>query len=281
MKRKKRSLTTIILFSLFGGILCGLGINLFDTSGFLDQTFLQYALRPIGQMFIEALKMLVVPIVFISIVSGAASLGDIKRVGIIGGRTILFYLFTTAVAISIALCVGIWIAPGRGVDFNMSEQISGQLMEKKNIDMVFTSDCVRNIGTVKYFLKEDGQININDSFNEINWKRKDNEIEKKILRDFDFKEYGCESVNDVRKRMAEALKTILFHYQDDRILIASHKIAIISLLSIWCEIGYNYENDLIMSYEDQTIIDGVWEDLVIFKLEFEGKDLINLKRLYL
>ena len=138
MKRKKRSLTTIILFSLFGGILCGLGINLFDTSGFLDQTFLQYALRPIGQMFIEALKMLVVPIVFISIVSGAASLGDIKRVGIIGGRTILFYLFTTAVAISIALCVGIWIAPGRGVDFNMSEQISGQLMEKKNIDMVST-----------------------------------------------------------------------------------------------------------------------------------------------
>ena len=153
--------------------------------------------------------------------------------------------------------------------------------ELKNIDMVFTSDCVRNIGIVKYFIKEDGQININDSFNEINWKRKDNEIEKKILRDFDFKEYGCESVNDVRKRMAEALKTILFHYQDDRILIASHKIAIISLLSIWCEIGYNYENDLIMSYENQTIIDGVWEDLVIFKLEFEGKDLINLKRLYL
>ena len=138
MKRKKRSLTTIILFSLFSGILCGLGINIFDTSGLLDQTFLQYVLRPVGQMFIEALKMLVVPLVFVSIVCGAASLGDIKRVGVIGGGTVLFYLFTTAVAISIALCVGSWIAPGTGVEFNISEQIPEQLTEKKDIDIIST-----------------------------------------------------------------------------------------------------------------------------------------------
>ena len=50
---------------------------------------------------------------------------------------------------------------------------------------------------------------------------------------------------------------------------------------LYLKLNDYYKNDLIMSYEDQTIIDGVWEDLVIFKLEFEGKDLINLKRLYL
>lgn len=153
--------------------------------------------------------------------------------------------------------------------------------ELKNIDQVFTSDCVRNIDMVKYLVKEDGKININSNFNEINYNMITKDMEKKLLKDFSFKDLGKESVNEVRKRFADALKTILFHYQDDKIVIASHKIAIISLLSIWCDVGYNYDDNLILSYEDETIIDGVWDGIVVIKLEFEGKDLIKLKRLYI
>ena len=43
----------------------------------------------------------------------------------------------------------------------------------------------------------------------------------------------------------------------------------------------NYDDNLILSYEDETIIDGVWDGIVVIKLEFEGKDLIKLKKLYI
>ncbi|MDD6209666.1 MAG: dicarboxylate/amino acid:cation symporter [Bacteroidales bacterium] len=128
--KKKWGLTTIILLSLFLGIFCGLAINIFDKGNVLDQTLLEYFLRPVGQMFIAALKMLVVPLVFISIVCGAASLGDIKRVGAIGGSALFFYLFTTAIAISVALCIGEWVSPGIGVTLgNLSSQQPVQLMD--------------------------------------------------------------------------------------------------------------------------------------------------------
>lgn len=61
------------------------------------------ALEPLGELFIRAIKMLVVPLVFSTIVSGIVAMGDVSKIGNIGIRVLLFYLVTTAVAIVIGL----------------------------------------------------------------------------------------------------------------------------------------------------------------------------------
>lgn len=67
-----------------------------------------------GRIFIALLKMLVVPLVFVSLVCGAASLGDTGSVGRLGGKTIGLYLLTTAVAVSLAMMIALATDPGLG-----------------------------------------------------------------------------------------------------------------------------------------------------------------------
>ena len=69
-----------------------------------------------GNLFIKLMKMLVVPLVFCSIVVGVASISDIKTLGSIGGTTILIYLITTAIAVTVALAIGMYIKPGLGLN---------------------------------------------------------------------------------------------------------------------------------------------------------------------
>lgn len=69
-------------------------------------------LRPIGQLFMRLIKMVVVPLVFASLLVGVASLGDIRKLGRLGGRTLGLYLGTTAVAVSLGLACAYVIQPG-------------------------------------------------------------------------------------------------------------------------------------------------------------------------
>lgn len=78
---------------------------------------------PVGKIFIMLLKMLIVPLVFSSLVVGAASIGDPKSLGRIGMKTILLYLATTAVAITIGLALGNFLQPGAGMD--LAADLSG------------------------------------------------------------------------------------------------------------------------------------------------------------
>ena len=73
-------------------------------------------LRPIGQIFMRLIKMVVVPLVFASLLVGVASLGDIRKLGRLGGRTLGLYLGTTAVAVSIGLACAYLIQPGQFID---------------------------------------------------------------------------------------------------------------------------------------------------------------------
>ncbi len=107
--------TKAILIALFLGLVVGLTLNLAAPSIF--EPLNQYAFNPIGQLFIRLIKMLVVPVVFISIVLGAAGLGDPKQLGRIGLKSISFFLVTTAVAISIAVTFALIIKPGAGGNF--------------------------------------------------------------------------------------------------------------------------------------------------------------------
>ncbi|ASJ98330.1 MULTISPECIES: dicarboxylate/amino acid:cation symporter [Shewanella] len=72
---------------------------------------------PLGTIFIHLIKMLVIPLVLVSIISGAASLGDSPSAGKIGIGTFGFFILTSGVAVSLALLLGNLFQPGKGVDF--------------------------------------------------------------------------------------------------------------------------------------------------------------------
>lgn len=74
---------------------------------------------PLGTLFIQLIKMLVVPLVFVSIVAGSASLGATNSAGKIGAITILYILATTTVSVFIAFTVGAWLKPGSGIPIEM------------------------------------------------------------------------------------------------------------------------------------------------------------------
>ncbi|HEM46323.1 MAG TPA: dicarboxylate/amino acid:cation symporter [Alphaproteobacteria bacterium] len=80
-------------------------------------------LRPIGDIFIRLIRMIVVPLVFASLFVGTASLGDIRKLGRIGIKTILYYLCTTAIAITIGLTLGSIFTPGSGLEADTRDSL--------------------------------------------------------------------------------------------------------------------------------------------------------------
>lgn len=74
-------------------------------------------LKWIGDLFIRLIRMIVVPLVFLSIVTGVAGMGDPRRLGSIGGRTLLLYFLTTAIAVAVGMSLGVLFQPGAGVAF--------------------------------------------------------------------------------------------------------------------------------------------------------------------
>ncbi len=72
--------------------------------------------KPVGDLFLRLIRMVVVPLVFSSLLVGTATVGDPKKLGRMGGRTIAYYLCTTALAISLGLIIGNVVQPGSGID---------------------------------------------------------------------------------------------------------------------------------------------------------------------
>lgn len=87
-----------------------------------------------GQIFIASLKLLVVPLVFVSLVCGASNLSDGSSMGRIGGKTVALYLLTTAVAISFAMIFAIIISPGVGI--NLATEAEFVAREQPSIKQV-------------------------------------------------------------------------------------------------------------------------------------------------
>ncbi|WPC72482.1 dicarboxylate/amino acid:cation symporter [Vibrio porteresiae] len=77
-------------------------------------------LKPIGTLFINAIKMLIVPLVFCSLVVGITSMKDTRKMGRIGGKALILYMVTTAVAIAIGLALSAIIQPGAGLNMTSS-----------------------------------------------------------------------------------------------------------------------------------------------------------------
>ncbi|ADV88203.1 dicarboxylate/amino acid:cation symporter [Vibrio vulnificus] len=115
--KKPMSLTGRVILGMVAGILTGFAIRaLFADNGFVDAYIVNGLFEVGGKIFIASLKMLVVPLIFVSLVCGTSSLKDISTLGRMGGKTLAFYITTTAVAITLALTMGTVFQPGAGAD---------------------------------------------------------------------------------------------------------------------------------------------------------------------
>lgn len=110
MQKKKLNLSIKVMIGLAAGVVAGLLIP----AG-IANTFI----KPFGTLFLSLIKMVVVPLVFSSIVVGTCGLGDAKALGRLGGKTVGFYLFTTALAVTIGLIAGNLFPVGQGLAFEM------------------------------------------------------------------------------------------------------------------------------------------------------------------
>ncbi len=111
-------------FGLAIQILLGLILGIIIGAIFYGNPAVTSYLQPIGDIFIRLIKMIVVPIVFSSLVVGVAGVGDIKKVGKIGGKTILYFELVTTVAIVLGLLVANLAHPGTGININELSTVS-------------------------------------------------------------------------------------------------------------------------------------------------------------
>ncbi len=106
-------LYTKIAIALILGALAGVVANIFELEWLVTALV---AIEPAGTAWIRLITMVVIPLVVASLVVGTATLGDITKLGRIGGKTIAFYLATTAIAVTIGLVLSNLIAPGSHMD---------------------------------------------------------------------------------------------------------------------------------------------------------------------
>jgi Na+/H+-dicarboxylate symporter len=116
-----------ILIGLVLGVVAGLTANIADL-GWM-QALLQ-AVEPVGTIFIRLITMIVIPLVVASLLIGTASLGDIRKLGRIGGKTIAFYLTTTAIAVTIGLVLSQVVRPGSRIDPVTRDSLAASFAEE-------------------------------------------------------------------------------------------------------------------------------------------------------
>jgi Na+/H+-dicarboxylate symporter len=114
----KRKLTIQILLGMAAGICAGVVINLLGKPAWAQAWLVDGAFEVGGKIFLRLLTVLVVPLVFVSLVCGAAALDDIRKVGRVGAKTFGLYLLTTVVAIALAIAAALIVQPGAGFPTN-------------------------------------------------------------------------------------------------------------------------------------------------------------------
>ena len=113
------TLTAKVLWAMGLGIVVGLVINLGGLAGegsVVSEYLVGGLFALVGKAFVTALKMLVVPLVFFSLLSGVLGIGDVRKLGSVGVKSFGLYLLTTAIAIAVAMSIALLVAPGSGAN---------------------------------------------------------------------------------------------------------------------------------------------------------------------
>ncbi len=116
---RKIALHWKILIGMLMGILFGFLMNSLEGGA----EFVINWIKPLGTIFINLLKLIAVPLILASLIKGISDLKDISKIKIMGGRTIIIYVFTTVIAIVIGLTIVNTIQPGNGMSQQTIEKI--------------------------------------------------------------------------------------------------------------------------------------------------------------
>ncbi|MCI5938064.1 MAG: dicarboxylate/amino acid:cation symporter [Eubacterium sp.] len=147
-QKKKMGLSTKIFIALFAGALCGVLIHYVIPASYIRDTIVVDGILYIaGNGFIRLMQMLVVPLVFCSLVCGSMAIGDTKTLGSVGIKTVVFYLFTTALAICVALGIASLLNPGIGMNMTVSAAAATEQTEKVNFADTLLNIIPKNIFT--------------------------------------------------------------------------------------------------------------------------------------
>jgi Na+/H+-dicarboxylate symporter len=113
-------LTTRILIGLVSGLAFGVFLNFVGGSGTAVRDLVDGTLHVGGSIFIASLKLLMVPLVLVSLICGTTAMDDVSRLGRVGARTLGLYLVTTAIAITLAIAAAVIVEPGAGFGVPMA-----------------------------------------------------------------------------------------------------------------------------------------------------------------
>lgn len=129
---RKNNPTRHILIAMFMGFIIGGFLHLVADNEWVHRYLVMGLLDLLGQLFINVMKMIVVPVIFFSIVSGACQLSDPQSLGRIGGKTIGLYLITTCIAITLAICFALLFHVGQGANLVAS---TSELTQHKTVSI--------------------------------------------------------------------------------------------------------------------------------------------------
>jgi Na+/H+-dicarboxylate symporter len=121
-----RSLTFKIVLGMGAGLAVGLLLNWSGVSGWVESFVVNGLLHVGGAIFLASLKLLVVPLVFVSLVCGTAALDDVAKLGRVGAKTLGLYLATTAIAVTLALVAATIVQPGAGFELESAATFEAQ-----------------------------------------------------------------------------------------------------------------------------------------------------------
>lgn len=186
------NLTKRIVLAMVFGIFIGAIINVIlqaellglEAALWIDRYLVDGLFDTIGQIFVRSLKLLVVPLVFVSLVCGVSALGNSSRMGTLAAKTVFLYMTTTAVAIALAIMVAVIVKPGIGIDLAAATEFVAKDAPplKDTIINIFPSNPVQSMAMgsilqvivfallVGFAIAQSGEKGqrINDFFNDFN-----------------------------------------------------------------------------------------------------------------
>jgi Na+/H+-dicarboxylate symporter len=138
-----KKLSNRILIAMGLGLVFGALINLFASDIAWVQTFvLEGLLAVVGEIFVRFLSMLVVPLVFVSLITGVSALSDPGKLGRVGGKSVGLYMLTTGIAISLALAAAVIVQPGAGA--NPGQVVEREIAAQPSFTQVLVDMVPRN-----------------------------------------------------------------------------------------------------------------------------------------
>jgi len=137
------------------GMLVGVMLNILFSSSLISQPSIEWLhtnlvfglFDTVGQIFVRSLKLLVVPLVLVSLICGVSSLGNNSRMGAVALKTVVLYLVTTAIAISLAILTAVIVQPGVGIDLALASEFVAKEAPplKQTLINIFPSNPVESM----------------------------------------------------------------------------------------------------------------------------------------